>query len=121
MFAAAGGPSPQHPYVVAAAAETLHVEAWPGDGRPVAVVPGLFGGAFTFRKVVPLLAALGHRLIVIEPLGSGFSSRPAKADYSPAAQALRLWALLDSPSAQAATVTAQSLGGAMAYRLALDR
>src|ERR1041385_734327 len=121
MFAAAGGPSPQHPYVVVAAAETLQVEAWPGDGRPVAVVPGLFGGAFTFRKVVPLLAALGYRPIVIEPLGTGFSSRPAKADYSLAAQANRLAAVLDSLNAGPVLVLAHSLGAAMAYRLALDR
>lgn len=115
------GPSPQHPYVVVAAAETLHVEAWPGDGRPVVVVPGLFGGAFTFRKVVPLLAAQGYRPIVIEPLGTGFSSRPAKADYSLAAQANRLAAALDSLNAGPVLVLAHSLGAAMAYRLALDR
>src|ERR1043165_6189524 len=113
MFAAAGGPSPQHPYVVVAAAETLHVEAWPGDGRPVAVDPGLFGGAFTSRKVVPLLAALGYRPIVIEPLGTGFSSRPAKADYSLAAQANRLAAVLDSLNAGPVLVLAHSLGGSM--------
>ncbi len=46
----------QHPYVVVAPAETVHVEAWPGAGKAVAVIPGLFGGSFTFRKVIPLLA-----------------------------------------------------------------
>ena len=66
----------QHPYVVVAPAETVHVEAWPGAGKAVAVIPGLFGGSFTFRKVIPLLAAQGFRPIVIEPLGTGFSSRP---------------------------------------------
>ena len=80
----------QHPYVVVAPAETMHVEAWAGSGKPVAVIPGLFGASFTFRKVVPLLAAQGFRPIVIEPLGTGFSSRPLKADYSLAAQAHRL-------------------------------
>jgi len=64
----------QHPYVVVAPAETVHVEVWPGTGKPVAVIPGLFGASFTFRKVVPLLAAQGFRPIVIEPLGTGFSS-----------------------------------------------
>jgi hypothetical protein len=29
----------QHPYVVVAPAETVHVEAWAGNGRPVAVIP----------------------------------------------------------------------------------
>ena len=111
----------QHPYVVVAPAETLHVEAWPGAGKPVAVVPGLFGGAFTFRKVVPLLAAAGFRPIVIEPLGTGLSSRPERADYSLTAQAHRIAAVLDSLNSGPALVLAHSLGAAMAFRLAVDR
>ncbi|HEX9215708.1 MAG TPA: alpha/beta hydrolase [Gemmatimonadales bacterium] len=115
------GDAPQHPYVVVAAAETMHVEAWPGNGRPIALVPGLFGAAFTFRKVLPLLAAQGFRPIVIEPLGTGFSSRPPKADYSLAAQSRRLAAVLDSLGSGPVLVLAHSLGAAMAFRLALDR
>src|SRR5437879_13710726 len=83
----------QHPYVVVAPAETVHVEAWAGNGRPVAVIPGLFGAAFAFRKVTTLLAAGGYRPIVIEPLGTGSSSRPDKADYSLAAQSARIAAV----------------------------
>src|SRR5437879_13467901 len=115
------GDGPQHPYVVVAPAETMHVEAWPGDGRPVALVPGLFGAAFTFRKVVPLLVARGFRPIVIEPLGTGFSSRPEKADYSLDAQSHRLAAVLDSLRAGPVLVLAHSLGAAVAYRPARDR
>lgn len=111
----------QHPYVIVAPAETLHVEAWPGTGRPVAVVPGLFGASFTFRKVVPLLAAQGYRPIVIEPLGTGLSSRPAKADYSLSAQSHRLGAVLDSLGSGPVLVLAHSLGAAIAFRLAIDR
>jgi pimeloyl-ACP methyl ester carboxylesterase len=111
----------QHPYVVVAPAETMHVEAWAGAGRPIAVVPGLFGAAFTFRKVVPMLAAQGFRPIIIEPLGTGFSSRPPKADYSLAAQSHRLAAVLDSLSSGPVIVLAHSLGAAMAFRLAVDR
>jgi pimeloyl-ACP methyl ester carboxylesterase len=111
----------QHPYVVVAPAETVHVEAWPGAGKPVAVIPGLFGGSFTFRKVVPLLAAEGYRPIVIEPLGTGFSSRPAKADYSLEAQARRIAVVLDSLGSGPMLVLAHSLGAAIAFRLAVDR
>ena len=111
----------QHPYVVVAPAETMHVESWVGAGRPVAVVPGLFGASFTFRKVIPLLAAQGFRPIVIEPLGTGFSSRPPKADYSLAAQAHRLAAVLDSLHSGPVLVLAHSLGAAIAFRLAVDR
>ena len=111
----------QRPFVPVAPGETLHVESRPDSGRPIAIIPGLFGGAFTFRKVVPLLVARGFRPIVIEPLGTGFSSRPEKADYSLDAQSHRLAAVLDSLDAGPVLVLAHSLGAAMAYRLALDR
>jgi len=111
----------QHPYVVVAPAETVHVEVWPGTGKPVAVIPGLFGASFTFRKVVPLLAAQGFRPIVIEPLGTGFSSRPLKADYSLSAQSHRIAAVLDSLSSGPVLVLAHSLGAAIAFRLAIER
>ena len=111
----------QHPYVVVAPAETVHVEAWPGTGKPVAVIPGLFGASFTFRKVVPLLAAQGFRPIVIEPLGTGFSSRPLKADYSLSAQSHRIAAVLDSLGSGPVLVLAHSLGAAIAFRLAIER
>jgi pimeloyl-ACP methyl ester carboxylesterase len=111
----------QHPYVVVAPAETVHVEAWPGNGRPVAVIPGLFGAAFAFRKVTPLLVAQGYRPIVIEPLGTGSSSRPEKADYSLTAQSHRIGAVLDSMHLSSVLVLAHSLGAAMAFRLAVDR
>jgi pimeloyl-ACP methyl ester carboxylesterase len=111
----------QHPYVVVAPAETLHVEAWPAAGPPVAVIPGLFGAAFSFRKVVPQLAAAGYRPIVIEPLGTGLSARPEKADYSLTAQARRIAAALDSLHVGPVVVLAHSLGAAIAFRLALER
>ncbi len=111
----------QHPYVVVAPAETVHVEARPGDGSPLAIIPGLFGGAFTFRKVVPLLAAAGFRPIVIEPLGTGYSSRPETADYSLTAQSHRVAAVLDSLHVGPVLVLAHSLGGSIAFRLAVER
>src|SRR5207247_9556056 len=64
---------------------------------------------------------VGFRPIVIEPLGTGFSSRPPKADYSLAAQSRRLASVLDSLGSGPVLVLAHSLGAAMAFRLALDR
>src|SRR5712691_927038 len=62
-------------------AESLSVET-AGTGDPVVLIPGLFGSAFGFRKLVPLLAQAGYRAIVIEPLGIGSSARPEEANYS---------------------------------------
>jgi pimeloyl-ACP methyl ester carboxylesterase len=92
-----------------------------GTGRPVILVPGLFGGAYSWRTVAQPLAELGYRTIVIEPLGTGFSGYPSKADYSLTAQADRIGRVLDSLGVQHSIVVAQSVGASMAYRLAYRR
>ena len=60
--------------VTTAPAESLRVTIT-GTGTPVVIIPGLSGRAFAFRKVIPPLAENGLQLIVIEPLGTGNSSR----------------------------------------------
>src|SRR5256885_831432 len=92
-----------------------------GTGDPVVLVPGLFGSAFGYRAVIPLLTGAGYRAIVVEPLGIGSSARPQHADYSLTAQADRIAAALDRLSVRQAIVVAHSLGASMAFRLAYRR
>src|SRR5882672_7631277 len=101
-------------------AESLSVET-AGRGDPVVLIPGLFGSAYGFRKVVPLLVDAGYRTIVIEPLGVGASARPEKANYSLTAQADRIAAVLDSLHVRHAIILAHSIGGSEAFRLAYRR
>lgn len=101
-------------------AETLAVHI-AGAGRPVVLIPGLFGSAYAYRNVVPDLTAAGRQAITIEILGTGASARPARADYSLAAQAGRVAAVLDTLQVRGAIVVAHSLGGAVALRLAVER
>jgi pimeloyl-ACP methyl ester carboxylesterase len=112
--------STQSLQVPLAPAESLHVEIT-GAGEPVVLIPGLFGSAFGFRTLVPLLTARGYRAIVIEPLGIGSSTRPPRADYSLTAQAHRLAAVLDTLGVRQALVVGHSVGGAEAFRLAYLR
>jgi pimeloyl-ACP methyl ester carboxylesterase len=85
------------------------------------LIPGLFGSAFGFRTLVPLLNAAGYRTIVVEPLGIGSSARPEKANYSLAAQADRIAAVLDTLHVRDALIVGHSIGGAEALRLAYRR
>jgi pimeloyl-ACP methyl ester carboxylesterase len=103
-----------------APAESLHVEI-SGAGDPVVLIPGLFGSAFGFRTLVPLLTERGYRTIVIEPLGIGGSARPPRADYSLTAQADRLAAVLDTLGVRQALIVGHSVGGSEAFRLAYRR
>jgi pimeloyl-ACP methyl ester carboxylesterase len=92
-----------------------------GSGAPVVFIPGIFGGAYSFRHVTIALVEQGFRCIVIEPLAFGSSAHPGKADYSFAAQADRIGSVLDSLGIRDALVVAQAGGAAMAYRLAYRR
>src|SRR2546426_3598461 len=103
-------------------AESLQVtEAGAVAAAPVVLIPGLFGSAFAYRKVVPLLTAAGYRTLVIEPLGVGSSGRPEHADYCLTAQADRIAAALDHLGVQRALVIAHQTSASIAYRLAYPR
>jgi len=93
----------------------------PHDGPAVVIIPGLVSPAYAFRHVLPPLAEAGVRVVVVEPLGVGWSSRPGDADYSHAAQAARIAAVLDTLRVSHAVVMAHAVGTAMALRLALAR
>jgi pimeloyl-ACP methyl ester carboxylesterase len=99
--------------------ETLHVVS-AGEGPPLVLIPGLFGSAYGFRKVIPLLSAAGYRSVVVEPLGFGTSERPQRADYSLTAQADRVAAVMDSLRTGSAIIIGHSIGGAIAFRLAVQ-
>jgi pimeloyl-ACP methyl ester carboxylesterase len=92
-----------------------------GAGEPLVLIPGIFGAAYGYRRITGPLVARGYRTIVIEPLGYGFSSHPKKADYSFAAQTLRIGKALDQLQVKQALFVAQSTGAAIAFRLAILR
>jgi pimeloyl-ACP methyl ester carboxylesterase len=88
-----------------------------GKGPDVVLIPGLFGSAFGFRKVIPLFTAAGYRTIVVEPLGVGSSSRPPGADYTLTAQADRIEKALGILEVKDAILVSHSVGTSMALRL----
>jgi pimeloyl-ACP methyl ester carboxylesterase len=92
-----------------------------GTGKPLVLIPGIFGGAYGYRRITGPLVARGYRTIVIEPLGYGSSSHPKNADYSFAAQTARVARTLDQLGIKRALFVAQSSGAAIAFRLAILR
>src|SRR3989441_11537340 len=90
-------------------------------GAPVVLIPGLFGAAFAYRKVIPRMTAAGYRALVIEPLGVGNSGRPEHADYSLTAQADRIAGALDQLGVTWAVIVAHGTSASIAYRLAYRR
>jgi len=103
-----------------ASGERLRVTAV-GTGPAVVLVPGMVGSAYAFRSVMARLEAARIRVVVVEPLGVGWSSRPKNADYSLGAQARRVAAVMDSLGIRGATVVGHSLSVSIVLRLALAR
>jgi pimeloyl-ACP methyl ester carboxylesterase len=105
---------------VRAIEDTLHV-AVTGSGPAVVILPGLAGGGYAFRHIVPLLRDEGYTVVVIEPLGVGASGRPREADYSLGAQTARIERAIDSLRLRDAIVVGHARGGSIAMRLAWRR
>jgi pimeloyl-ACP methyl ester carboxylesterase len=100
--------------------ETLRTTSM-GTGRPVVLIPGLFGGAYSYRKITTPLAARGFRTVVVEPLGYGSSSHPKKADYSLDAQTDRVARTLEQVGIRNALLIAHANGSGIGFRLAVQR
>lgn len=118
-FGGAASP-PEVLRLTVAPAETLSVSL-AGHGDPVVIVPGLLGAAFGFRKVTAALVDAGYRVVVVEPLGTGASSRPKAADYSLTRQSERVEAVLDTLGIRGALLLCHSVGASVGLRLALRR
>jgi pimeloyl-ACP methyl ester carboxylesterase len=106
--------------IVLAPAESLRVTVdGPATGPAVVIIPGIVSPAYAYRRIIPPLVDAGMRTIVVEPLGTGSSSRPGKADYSYTTQAARVAAVLDSLQVSRAIVMGHVAGTSISLRLAV--
>ncbi|MFJ9951344.1 alpha/beta fold hydrolase [Kitasatospora sp. NPDC091207] len=90
-----------------------------GDGAPVVLLPGMLDSRAAYRHLRPLLVAAGHRVITLDLRGFGESSIDWD-DYSPAAIATDVLALLDHLGIGRAALVGNSYTGATAVRVAGD-
>ncbi len=85
---------------------------------PIVLIHGTAGAINWWDEVVPLLAA-GHRVVAIDMLGYGGSSKP-ESDYSVETQAGLISQVLAGLGVRRAAVAGHSLGGAVATALAVN-
>jgi pimeloyl-ACP methyl ester carboxylesterase len=111
-------PEPE-PWVLASGDTVAVTRA--GSGPPVVIVPGMLGGAHSFRHVTAQLSRAGRNVVVVEPLGTGASGRAKGGDYSLTAHAARTAEVLDGLGVRGAVVVCHSLGSSIALRLAASR
>ncbi len=94
-----------------------------GQGEPVVFIHGSGPGASghsNFKQNYPQFAAAGHRVIVPDLPGYGASDKP-ETIYSLDFFVTALTGLLDALDIQRCVLVGNSLGGAIAIKLALDQ
>jgi uncharacterized protein (TIGR04551 family) len=87
-----------------------------GTGPAVVLIHGYGASLESWAPVMPALT--GHRVIAIDLKGFGWTSRPP-GDYSPAAQAALVWALLDQLGVGDVAIVGHSWGSSVALSMAV--
>jgi pimeloyl-ACP methyl ester carboxylesterase len=90
-----------------------------GSGPLVVCLPGMGDNRQTYRHLVPLLVAAGHRVVTMDGRGQGESSA-AWPDYTPQALGADLLALLHHLDAGPVTLVTSSYTGASAIWAAAE-
>lgn len=91
----------------------------PGDDIPLIFIHGLgCASSFDYVNVATMPALSGHRRILIDLLGSGYSDKPVTGDYTIASHGCYIAALLVHLQIEHCVVYGHSMGGAVAISLA---
>lgn len=114
------GPMPGEPkdatYLEVEGTRVRYVDV--GEGPPVVLLHGFASSIENWLTVMPKLVK-DHRVIAIDLRGFGWTDRPV-ADYSPAAQAKLLKAVLDERKVGKVSIVAHSWGSSVALAFALE-
>lgn len=108
--------------LVAAGEYQLHYLSY-GEGPPVVFLHGSGPGASAysnFKHNIDAVVSAGHRAILLDMVGFGYSSKPENLDYTTELFASTVKAALDNLGIDECSLVGNSLGGAICIRLALD-
>ena len=97
-------------------------ESGPRSGPPVLLIHGWGACLYTYRFLLPVLAAAGWRAIAVDLRGHGLSDKPVgRGSYTSAALLDDLCRTLDALELERSVLVGHSLGGAAALQLVLER
>ena len=95
-----------------------YAEEGPADGAPVLLLHGEPSWAYLYRKILPALAAKGHRAIAPDLIGFGRSDKPSlRTDYTYERHVAWMSQWLTDMDLQKVTLFCQDWGGLIGLRL----
>jgi haloalkane dehalogenase len=98
-----------------------HIDEGPPTADPVLLMHGEPAWSFLYRKMIPVLAAAGHRVIAPDLVGFGRSDKPADAsDYSYLNHVKWMSAWLETNDLRHVTLFCQDWGSLIGLRMAAE-
>src|SRR5712692_6758633 len=112
---------PEHSWFTTVNGVRIHYQEAGDEKAPAMIlIHGFISSTLIWNEVFLPLADAGFRVIAPDLPGYGYSDKPADAEYTIAAQARAVTALLDRLGIDKATIVGASYGGAIAATMALD-
>src|ERR1043166_9539913 len=98
-----------------------YVDEGPRDAPPVLMLHGEPSWAFLYRKMIPIVAAAGHRVIAPDLVGFGRSDKPThRNDYTYQRHVDGMRALVEALDLRRITLLCQDWGGLIGLRLVAE-
>ncbi len=95
-----------------------HVDEGPRDAAPILLLHGQPTWSYLYRKMIPILAAAGHRVIAPDLVGMGRSDKPTeRGDYTYARHVAWFSEWLETNDLTNITLFCQDWGGLIGLRL----
>ncbi|KAJ7021873.1 Alpha/Beta hydrolase protein [Mycena alexandri] len=86
----------------------------PTSGKKIVLIHGLTTPSLVFQRLVPILVAAGHQVLVYDLYGRGYSDAPKNIDYDAHLYVTQLALLLQHVGWERARLVGFSMGGAIA-------
>ena len=96
-----------------------HYTEYPGSGQDIFLLHGFASSTYTWEKIAPVLQARGYHVWALDMKGFGWSDKPEDADYSPWQLMKEVNAWMDKMGLRKVVFVGNSLGGAIAWNMAL--
>jgi pimeloyl-ACP methyl ester carboxylesterase len=108
-----------HDHFVAVDGIKYHYTEYPASGEDVFLLHGFGSSTYTWEKVAPILQAHGYHVWALDMKGFGWSEKPDDADYSQLQLMAEVNAWMDKMGLRKVVFVGNSLGGAIAWNMAL--
>jgi len=122
-FAALPGyPFAPHYVTVGDGLRVHYVDEGPRDAPPVLMMHGEPSWSYLYRKMIPIVARAGHRVVAPDLVGFGRSDKPVRRDdYTYQRHVDWIRAVLEALDLRGVTLVCQDWGGLIGLRLVAER